>query len=353
MITDIFARRYADVQLRPQFFLEDHRFMVQAAAIIGNPLWVGHSGEETANVTEDRLKQIHGTIALELGRERLSDQFWWNTATWNGNTNKSAHKYTYTEMVRNFLKEIPKDTTTGDAWVKDRLSLIELAFRRRGEEIAEVNRLLPTQLLTADLPDWDAPARGIRVLGKKSDGLKAMNARVNSAFDESVADLNGRMRLAGYRLHYHNGFIQLSDDKLVEAEVARPFWALVTDPRFANVDLQLKEAIDRRDRGDRTSAFHAVCALESCIKIICEIKGWTKGTEKGAANYVDHLNSKANGRFIEPWEGKTLKEMFTDVRNPFAHGPGQEPMPTLNIEQTQWAIDTSMTWCKSLLTRLK
>lgn len=353
MITDIFARRYGSIQLRPQYFQEDHRFMVQAATMIGNPLWVGHSGEGVAKATEEGLKQVHDIVALELGRERLSDQYWWRNHTWNGNTTNTAHKFTYTQMVWNFLKEIPKDTSAGDTWVKDRLSFTELAFRRRGEAVAEANRLLPAALEKAGQPDWAAPSQGIRVPGKLRDGLKAMNARINAAFDESVADLNGRMRLAGYRLHYHNGFIQLSEDELVEAEVAKPFWALVTDTRFANVDLQLKEAIDRRDRGDRTSAFHAVCALESCIKIICDIKGWTKGMEKGAANYVDHLNSRANGRFIEPWEGKTLKEMFTDVRNPFAHGPGQEPMPTLNIEQTQWAIDTSMTWCKSLLTRLK
>ena len=36
MITDIFARRYATVPLRTQYFQEDFRFMVQAAVMVGN-----------------------------------------------------------------------------------------------------------------------------------------------------------------------------------------------------------------------------------------------------------------------------------------------------------------------------
>ena len=70
----------------------------------------------------------------------------------------------------------------GDAWVKDRLSFIEIAYRTRGEAVAEANRQLPAALLTADQPDWAAPGRGLRVPGKRSDGLQAMNARINAAF---------------------------------------------------------------------------------------------------------------------------------------------------------------------------
>ena len=70
MITDIFARRYAAVPLRSTYFQEDARFMVQAAVMIGNPLWVGRSGDETSELTETGLREVHDTIALELGRNR-------------------------------------------------------------------------------------------------------------------------------------------------------------------------------------------------------------------------------------------------------------------------------------------
>jgi len=78
---------------------------------------------------------------------------------------------------------------------------------------------------------------------------------------------------------------------------------------------------------------------------------WTTGNEKGAAYYVSNLVSQKNGRFIEVWESDMLTKMFSDVRNPFAHGPGQSLMPTLSPEQTNWTIETAMTWIKSLVRR--
>lgn len=352
MITDIFARRYASVPLRSQYFQEDSRFVNQAVTLIGNQLWTGYKVDKVADATETGLKSVHDALALELGRQALGDLFWWQTTTWNGNTQKVPHKRTFAQIVNTFLVAVPQDLTQGDTWVKERLSLIELAFRFRAALIGLANQNFPMELAQARARD-SQPRSGIRIPGSAVEGKTAMNKIINDTFDENVNELNERMRLAGYPLHYHNGLIQLSDDALIEVEVAKPFWDLVTDPHFYNVDLQLKEAIDRRDRGDRTSAFHAVCALESCIKIICEIKGWVTGKERGASDYINVLNSKVKGRFIEPWEGEMLKDMFSDVRNPFAHGPGQAPMPKLSAEQTQWAIDTAMTWGKSLLTRLR
>jgi AbiJ N-terminal domain 4 len=360
MITDIFSRRYASVQLRPQYFQEDHRFMNQAVMLVGNSLWTGYpdpnlNDAKIADATEAGLTSVHNIIALELGCQTLSDQWWWSTHTWNGNTSKTAHKNTYAAMVKAFLIKIPEDVAKGDVWVKERLSLIELAYRRRASQITEQNQSLPARIAGIRKSDWTTPPGHIRFPiddNRREIAMREMNERINNAFSESVTDLNERMRQAGYKLHYHNGFIQLSDDELTQSEVGKPFWSLVLDSRFANVDLQMKEAIDRRDKGDRTAAFHAVCALESCIKIISDIKGWTTGRENGAANYIDNLNSRKNGRFLEPWESEFLKSMFSDVRNPFAHGPGQTPMPTLTPEQTDWAIDTTMTWCKNLLKRL-
>lgn len=113
--------------------------------------------------------------------------------------------------------------------------------------------------------------------------------------------------------------------------------------------------IDRRDNGDRTAAFHAVCALESVIEIFSGLKRRTHGGEKGAVNYIE--TSVARQTTISSNSGKPkcsaiLRAMFSDVRNPFAHGPGQDAMPALSVEQTNWAIDTAMAWTQSLIKRL-
>ncbi|HTG39015.1 hypothetical protein [Sphingomonas sp.] len=149
-----------------------------------------------------------------------------------------------------------------------------LSFPFSGSQRAGASPDQPPLVREAELEDNRvSPRPALRVPGRRADGLRAANARINAAFDELVRDLNERLRLALYKLTYHNGFIQLFEDETVNTAVAKPFWALVGAAPWANVDLQMKEAIDRRDNGDRMAAFHAVCALESCIKIISDLKG--------------------------------------------------------------------------------
>jgi hypothetical protein len=86
--------------------------------------------------------------------------------------------------------------------------------------------------------------------------------------------------------------------------------------------------------------------------LISTEKGWTHGGEKGAHNYIDNLQASKNGGFIHSWEAESIKLLFTRVRNPLGHGPGGEKMPELTQEQTNWAIETCMSWSKSLIQRL-
>jgi hypothetical protein len=138
---------------------------------------------------------------------------------------------------------------------------------------------------------------------------------------------------------------------LIQETVETPFWALIADPRWRNVDTDMKEALDRRDSNGRDPAWYAARALESAIKVICDIKLWTTGKEKGAHNYIDHLAAKSN-RFIDRWEADGLKGFFTEARNPLGHGPGSAEMLKLTDQQTEWAIEFSMSWIKSLIRRL-
>ena len=327
--------------------------MHQAAEIISDRLWLGHKPEKTSDIAEACLKSIHDALALELGRDYLSDRFWFYKYNFNGNPQTTTYTNNYTTICKKFLESVPPDMQNADAFIKERLSLVELAFRHRQTMLQAENLKLPFAIREAEAKDRSPPpARGIRLPGSRADAVRTLNQKKNDLFAAQCDELNERMRLAQYPLTYHNGMIQFASDTEVTKQIEQPFWSMVSNPIWKNVDEQMKEAIDRRDRSDRTAAFHAVCALESTIKIISTQKNWTTGNEKGAANYIDNLVSKNNGRFIEPWEGDMLKTMFSDVRNPFAHGPGQEPMPKLSDEQTDWAIDTAMSWIKSLVRRM-
>ncbi len=127
---------------------------------------------------------------------------------------------------------------------------------------------------------------------------------MSSAFATQIDELNERFRRAKAPLTYHNGFIQFATDLQIEKHIGKPFWDLVADPLWKNVDIDMKEALDRRDSNDKDPAIFAAKALESAIKIVSDTKGWTRGMENGAAQYVDNLVSKSNGSYLAVWKAK-------------------------------------------------
>ncbi len=150
---------------------------------------------------------------------------------------------------------------------------------------------------------------------------------------------------------YHNGLIQYIDDELTTNEIEKPFWTMVTDPKFRNVDSDIKEALDRRDSGKPDAAFHALKALESVLRILSDELGRTRNTEKGASDFVDNLVSSKLGRYIDIWEAEAIKSLFREIRNPLGHGAGNAQPLALGSEQTTWVIENAMSWIKSLLRR--
>lgn len=346
MITDVFFRRYQNVKIREQYFAEDR--------ILCNQLWAMMSSGYFWDSREDEMnfKSIHNVLALELGVEYLSDRYFFSTYELNGSKNTHTFENSYAKICKNFLTKHPDDVTTGDKWMKERLSLAELAFARREQQIMAYNQSLLTSITNAEINDKRLLARKTGATVSQVEITRKHNCHINELFKNLVNEFNERLRLAHYRLNYHNGLIQLADDAFIHGKIANPFWTLVGKPPWENVDLQMKEAIDGRDTGDRMAAFHAACALESCIKIISNTKNWTTGEERGAASFIHNLTNKSNGRFLDVWECELLIKLFSDVRNPFAHGSGQSSAPNFSAAQTNWAIDTSMSWIKSLIMRM-
>ncbi len=124
------------------------------------------------------------------------------------------------------------------------------------------------------------------------------------------------------------------------------------DARWLNVSIDMAEAVDRRDTAGRDPTFYAAKALESTIKIICDEKKWTKGNEKGVSDFLNHLESKSNGAFIQGWERQCVQRFYSDVRNDLGHGPGCNDMPNLTPQQVDQTIEFCMSWIKSLINRL-
>jgi len=351
MLTDIFANRYSSV-VWVSYDEPERRLMIQCFRIIKEQLF---PNEKNIN-----WEKTHDKLSMELGLKELSERGFFYPTTYNGVTNNHYSSYSIEKIGENFVCEKYEGAVTPDRFMKERLSFIELAFRAREEELFDINSSLSTRIIEDDI----RLSRKRSISGGKRIGvssatnassigsrLRAGNKEVNDNFISSVDELNERLRQAGTNLNYHNGFIQISDDPLVEEQIEREFWHIVSDVMWKNVDTDMKEAIDRRDGNQKDPVFYAARALESTIKIISENKGWTNGKEKGAHSFIDNLGSKSNGNFITSWERNSLKAFFTEIRNPVGHGSGSDEIIELSAEQTNWAIETCMSWVKSLVKR--
>lgn len=356
MLTDIFAERYATVPIWQNFGENERRLLVQVFRIVSEqlfPYWT-HEGKEREGA-KDIWRSMHDRLSMELGLQELSSRGYWAERVIAGNRQRYWQELNFLTVCNNFVCQV-YDGSPVDQFMKERLSFVEIAFRDRENALMVQNADLQRKINQAELLERVLPGnpgqRGMRIPGNRADGLRAVNTTVNQIFRTNIDELNERLRRAGARLNYHNGFIQIVEDQLVEGQIETPFWSLVKDPKWANVDTDMKEAIDRRDTNGRDPAFYAAKALESTIKIISNEKGWTHGSERGAHGYIDNLASAKHGKFISKWEQSALKLIFSDVRNELGHGPGNEPMPELTQQQTSWTIESCMAWIKSLVLRM-
>jgi AbiJ N-terminal domain 4 len=342
MLIDIFARRYEVSQLREALEEQDSRMLVQSFRILAEDLSPYYIDGKENPSSVSFWTTLETSLSRELGLKELS-QHW---ASYTSNGQLQTFKNTMLAVCEKWLTQA--HVGSPDTHIKERLSLIELGFRAKETEIATMNGrdISDVEKLLASFP-----RTGLRVPGNPEDGARARRAIRTEAFQTAVDELNTRFRQARYPLNYHNGFIQVITDDLIQIEVETPFWSLLATPQWKNVDIDMKEALDLRDSDGRDPAFYAARALESTIKIISDNKGWTHGKEKGAHNYIDNLGSKTNA-FIVHWESALIRDFFTHVRNPFGHGAGSSTMPSLTRPQTEWAIEFSMSWIKNLIRRM-
>jgi hypothetical protein len=345
MLTDIFARRYEQSRMWDTFSEEPRRLLVQGFQLLNDICPYHVNGTENAQ-GKIFWTQIHDLLARELGLKELSPQQW---GYYDAQKHWWSGRYTTVQMCEKWMQESFDGKISADRFIKERLSLIEIGFRQHESFVAELNAQLSDNITKAEMFDQRGQRRGLRVPGSSAARVRAANASLNVKFQMAVNELNTRFRQADCQLHYHNGFIQISQDQTVAQEIETPFWNLVAEPKWQNVDHDMKEAIDLRDTGGRDPAFYAARSLESTIKIISDEKKLTTGKEKGAHNYIDNL---MGAKLIEVWEMDALKHFFTKVRNPFGHGPGAAPMPSLTEHQTNWAIENSMIWIKGLIRRM-
>lgn len=350
MLTDIFADRYAKRVLWEQYTPTEAKLLMQCFRNVAEqvlPYWLNGKESET---NKPKWKSLHDKLSMELGLDALAPTSYSYRAEHMGKAHTVSGFYTMDAVCKAFVTA-PFGGGSADRFIKERISFIEIAFRMREQDLAAADLDTPEKLAAARLAQQFGGS-GLRIPGDRVEAQKYLQGILKTQFASYVDELNARFRQADAPLNYHNGFIQIAGDEIIQEVVEKPFWKLVADTRWKNIDIDMKEALDRRDSGDRDPALYAAKALESAIKIVSDLKEWTHGNEKGAHNFIDNLGAAKNGHFVERWEAEALKAFFTAVRNPLGHGPGGEPMPELTAAQSDWAIETCMSWIKTLIGRL-
>jgi len=312
MITDIFAKRYEDLR-----FDRDSAENIISPTVAQASYIFFDDVQPKLKFPDEFFQRVNLLLSRELGVQSL------NEFSWQG-VDHTEEKTSYLFVSQPF-QPFSSWHREPDYFCKTRLSMLELLFR---EAEAFVRRgYLPA-------PTARQPVSG---------------STVKTVMTEAIKELKARLRANRTGLDYNNGLLHLASDELTTERVAEPFWEIVTDAKWATVDQEMKEAFDRLDHGQDDAFTHAIDALESAMKIISDDKGWTTGTEKGAVAYITNLRT---GGFLEKWEVEPLTVIFTKVRNPHRHGGGSNPPdPLSNVQQT-WAIESCMTWIKSLVQRL-
>ena len=349
MLTDIFSERYRKTEFWDCLAEQESKLLMQCFRLLTEELYPPYTTEGLLHETNQLVwKRLHDQLSRELGVKELSCG--WYSLRKDVHGVPEITMWTKDVVCEHFLCE--KYTgSPPDLWMKDRLSLVELAFRSKGNDIEIENATLADRVAAAQLKLLGL-RRAMPNHGGFSEGLTAWNAKINADFNASVNELNVRLQRANVPFNYHNGFLQIASDELTNTNIEKPFWKVTADPDWKNVDMDMKEALDLRDSGGRDPALYAAKALESAIKIISGKKRWTYGKENGAHAFIDNLSSAKSGAFIDAWEAASLKGFFTSVRNPHGHGPGASPMPGLSLAQTNWAIEFCMSWTNSLIARL-
>ena len=357
MLTDIFARRYESRSMFNTVGPREQALFVQAYRLINEHIFPYYGyDKKVKEKAKATWTSIHNQLTMELGVKELSAKFYSYQGEWMGKSHTYSGSYEMNSVCETWITKTFSDDLDPDVFVKRGLSFFELAFRERERQITYINSQLGAELRKAAMQDM-APQRtnGLSIPGVIQSNVERVqqgNEFINANFKAYVHELNERLKQAGMPLHHHNGYIQITTDSLTQMQIEQPFWDVVKDSKWANVSTDMATAIDLRDSGGRDPAFYAGKALESTIKIISVEKGWTTGQEKGASEYLNHLESKGNGSFIAQWERKVLQAFFSNVRNDYGHGAGSDPMPTMTKPQTDQTIEFCMSWIKSLVKRL-
>ena len=102
---------------------------------------------------------------------------------------------------------------------------------------------------------------------------------IRSHSNQFTDELNHRFREHGVGYQYESGQIIRVDSQFIHSEVMRPALCMLSDPMYEGANAEFLSAHEHyRSRKYKECLNDCLKAFESCIKAICEKKGWNYET---------------------------------------------------------------------------
>lgn len=149
----------------------------------------------------------------------------------------------------------------------------------------------------------------------------------------SIDELNYRFREHGVGYQYESGKIIRVDSQLIHSEVVQPAMSMLSDPMYEGANAEFLSAHEHyRKRRYKECLNDCLKAFESCLKAICEKRGWNYKPTDNAKRLIDiafvqglipnfmqsHFSALRN----------TLESGVPTVRNRMSgHGQGSQEVP--------------------------
>lgn len=151
--------------------------------------------------------------------------------------------------------------------------------------------------------------------------------------DDAIAELNYRFNEHGVGYQYESGKIIRADSQLIHAEVVRPALIALSDHMYRGANAEFLSAHEYyRKRRYKECLSDCLKAFESCIKSICEKRGWPYGDNDGATRLVSIVfERELIPTFMQSHFSalrNTLEAGVPTVRNRLSgHGQGRTEVP--------------------------
>ena len=147
--------------------------------------------------------------------------------------------------------------------------------------------------------------------------------------DEAIDQLNRRFRQHSVGYQYESGQMVKVDSQYIHSEVVKPALMFLSDPIYEWANEEFLNAHEHYRNGRYKECLNdCLKAFESCLKIICQKRGWSYGEKDTATPLIeivfeyDLIDSHMKSHFTAL--GSTLKSGVPTVRNRLS-GHGQGP----------------------------